>query len=99
MHSGRTLWDELVYRYTHGVDVVREMRKTWDEVGPLVDAERREQVATFLRIQEKEAMWWRDACVAYFQTVSQRPIPSGTPPPEHSLDYYKSLSFPYAPGH
>ena len=99
MHSGRTLWDELVYRYTHGVDVVREMRKTWDEVGPLVDAERREQVATFLRIQEKEAMWWRDACVAYFQTSSQRPIPSGLPPPEHPLDYYKSLSFPYAPGH
>lgn len=99
MHSGRTLWDELVYRYTHGVDVVREMRKTWDEVGPLVDAERREQVATFLRIQEKEAMWWRDACVAYFQTFSQRPIPLGAPPPEHSLDYYKSLSFPYAPGH
>ncbi len=97
--SGRTLWDELVYRYTHGVDAVREMRKTWDEVGPLVDAERREQVATFLRIQEKEAMWWRDACVAYFQTFSQRPIPSGLPPPEHSLDYYKSLSFPYAPGH
>ena len=99
MNSGRTLWDELVYRYTHGVDVVREMRNTWDEVGPLVDAERREQVATFLRIQEKEARWWRDACVAYFQTLSQRPIPSGLPPPEHSLDYYKSLSFPYAPGH
>jgi alpha-glucuronidase len=99
MHSGRPLWDELVYRYTHGVDAVREMRKTWDEVGPLVDAERREQVATFLRIQEKEAMWWRDACVAYFQTFSQQPIPSGAPPPEHSLDYYKSLSFPYAPGH
>jgi alpha-glucuronidase len=99
MHSGRTLWDELVYRYTHGVDVVREMRKTWDEVGRLVDAERREQVATFLRIQEQEAMWWRDACVAYFQTLSQRPIPSDLRPPEHSLDYYKSLSFPYAPGH
>ena len=99
LRSGRTLWDELVYRYTHGVDVVREMRKTWDEVGPLVDAQRREQVATFLRIQEQEAMWWRDACVAYFQTFSRRPIPTGSPPPKHSLDYYKSLSFPYAPGH
>jgi alpha-glucuronidase len=99
MHSGRTLWDELVYRYTHGVEVVREMRKTWDEVGPLVDAERREQIAAFLRIQEKEAKWWRDACVAYFQTFSHRPIPSGLPPPEHPLDYYKALSFPYVPGH
>jgi alpha-glucuronidase len=99
MHSGRTLWDELVYRYTHGVEVVREMRKTWDEVGPLVDPERRDQVAAFLRIQEKEAKWWRDACVAYFQSRSQRPIPLGLPPPEHPLDYYKALSFPYAPGH
>jgi alpha-glucuronidase len=99
MHSGRTLWDELVHRYTHGVEVVREMRKTWDEVGPLVDAERRDQIAAFLRIQEQEAQWWRDACVAYFQTFSQQPIPSGLPPPEHSLNYYKALSFPYAPGH
>jgi alpha-glucuronidase len=99
MRSGRTLWDELVYRYTHGVDVVREMRKTWDEVGPLVDAERRDQVAAFLRIQEKEARWWRDACIAYFQSISQRPLPAGLSPPEHPLDYYKTLSFPYAPGH
>ena len=99
MHSGRSLWDELVYRYTHGVEVVREMRKTWDEVGSQVDAERRQQIAAFLKIQEKEAKWWRDACITYFQTFSQRPIPSGLPPPEHSLDYYKALSFPYAPGH
>ena len=99
MHSGRSLWDELVYRYTHSVEVVREMRKTWDEVGSQVDAERRQQIAAFLKIQEKEAKWWRDACITYFQTFSQRPIPSGLPPPEHPLDYYKALSFPYAPGH
>ena len=99
MHSGRSLWDELVYRYTHGVEVVREMRKTWDEVGSQVDAERRQQIAAFLKIQEKEAKWWRDACITYFQTFSQRPIPSGLPPPEHPLDYYKALSFPYTPGH
>jgi alpha-glucuronidase len=99
MRSGRTLWDELVYRYTHGVDVVRELRKAWDEVGPLVDTERRDQVAAFLRIQEKEAKWWRDACVAYFQSFSQRPIPPGLPAPEHPLDYYKALSFSHVPGH
>jgi alpha-glucuronidase len=98
MRSGRTLWDELVYRYTHGLEVVREMRKTWDDLAPLVDAERGEQVAAFLRIQEKEAKWWRDACVAYFQSISQRPIPPDLPPPEHPLDYYEALSFPYAPG-
>jgi alpha-glucuronidase len=74
------------------------MRTSWDELAPFVDAERHSQVAAFLRIQEKEAKWWRDACVAYFQSISQRPIPSDLPPPQHPLEYYKALSFPYAPG-
>jgi alpha-glucuronidase len=97
--SGRILWDELVYRYTHGVDLVREMGRTWQGLAPFVDAERHAQVTAYLRIQEKEAKWWRDASIAYFQTFSKRPLPAGFAPPEHSLDYYKSLEFPYAPGH
>lgn len=97
--SGRILWDELVYRYTRGVDTVREMGKTWQSLAPLVDSQRHAEVAAFLKIQEQEAKWWRDASIAYFQTFSKRPLPSGFAPPEHSLDYYKSLEFPYAPGH
>jgi alpha-glucuronidase len=97
--SGRTLWDELVYRYTHGVETVREMGAQWQKLAPFVDAERHAQVAAFLKIQEKEAQWWRDACIAYFQTFSKRPLPDGFEPPEHSLEYYKSLEFPFAPGH
>lgn len=97
--SGRTLWDELVHRYSRGVDAVREMRKEWDELAPLVDRERHSQIAVFLQIQEREATWWRDACIAYFQSVAQRPIPAGYQPPQHSLDYYKALEFPYVPGH
>jgi alpha-glucuronidase len=99
MKSGRTLWDELVHAYTRGVNTVKEMRATWDDLKGFVDAERHAQVAAFLAIQEKEAKWWRDACIAYFQTFSGRPIPPGYDPPEHSLEYYKSLEFPYAPGH
>ena len=99
MQSGRTLWDELVDRYMRGVDNVREMRKMWDELAPLVDRERHGQIAAFLRIQEQEATWWRDACIAYFQSVAQRPLPASYPQPQHSLDYYKALKFPYAPGH
>jgi alpha-glucuronidase len=97
--SGRILWDELVHRYTRGVDDVREMGKTWKGLAPFVDAERHSQVAAFLRIQEQEAQWWRDASIAYFQTFSKRPLPAGFAAPEHSLEYYKSLEFPYAPGH
>ncbi len=96
--SGRILWDELVYRYTHGVEVVSEMRRTWAGLERYVDAERFAQVSAFLAIQEQEAQWWRDACIAYFQTFSKRPLPAGFAPPAHPLDYYQQLKFPYAPG-
>jgi alpha-glucuronidase len=96
--SGRPLWDELVHRYTRGVDEVKRMRATWDGLASHVDAERHVQVAAFLAIQQREAQWWRDASIAYFQTFSGRPLPQGEAPPAHSLEYYESLEFPYAPG-
>jgi len=98
MASGRTLWDELVFRYDHGVEAVRQMRRTWDAQAGRVDAERFTQVSAFLAIQEQEAQWWRDACIAYFQSLSKLPLPAGVAPPAHPLEYYQSLNFPYAPG-
>jgi len=98
MKSGRILWDELVVHYSHGVEVVSQTRATWDALAPYVDAERHAQVAAFLAIQQQEAQWWRDACIAYFQTFSKRPLPAGYAPPAHPLEYYQSLKFPYAPG-
>jgi alpha-glucuronidase len=98
MASGRTLWDELVVRYSRGVDQVAKMRETWDRMRVHVDAPRFEQVAAFLRIQHEEAQWWRDACIAYFQSVNKLPVPQGFAPPKHPLGYYKALKFPYAPG-
>jgi len=98
LSSGRTVWDELVLHYTHGVEVVSQMRVSWAAQQGRVDAERFAQVAAFLAIQEREAQWWRDACIAYFQSLSQRPLPAGVAPPAQPLEYYKSLKFPYAPG-
>jgi alpha-glucuronidase len=98
MRSGRTLWDELVGRYSRGVGRVSGMRGTWAGLAGRIDARRHADVAAFLAIQEKEARWWRDASVAYFQSLSRRPLPHGEPAPAHGLDQYKALSFPYAPG-
>jgi alpha-glucuronidase len=94
MTSGATLWDELVMHYTRGVEYVGQMRKTWSGLAPYVDAERFSQTAAFLAIQEKEAEWWRDATLAYFQSLSGRPFPPGYAPPAQSLQEYESLSFP-----
>lgn len=98
MRSGRTLWDELCYKYNDGVTGVRKMQATWNEFENAIDQERFEQVKMLLAIQEKEAVWWRNACLLYFQTFSGMSIPSGIEQPDHTLDYYKSLKFPYAPG-
>lgn len=98
MASGRPLWDELVRRYGQGVGYVAAMRRTWAGLAGKIDPERHQQVTVFLGIQQAEAQWWRDASIAYFQTVSRRPLPEGEAPPAHSLEYYQALQFPHAPG-
>jgi alpha-glucuronidase len=98
LHTGRMLWDELVHRYHTGVDSVRAMQRTWESLRGRIDDRRFEDVSAFLRIQEMEAVWWRDASILYFQTFSGMPIPEVYERPEHTLDYYRSLVFPYAPG-
>jgi len=99
LQSGETLWDGLIHHYDRGVETVAAMQLDWAKLKPQVDAERFAQVETFLAIQHREAQWWRDACIAYFQSVSGRPLPAGSAAPAHPLDWYKALSFPYAPGH
>jgi len=85
MRSGRTLWDELVVHYDTGIATVAEMRKAWAVMKPYVDQQRWSQETAFLAIQEKEAQWWRDACIAYFETFSHMPMPAGHAPPPHDL--------------
>ena len=95
MPSGKILWDELVAYYYKGVEEVRGMRKLWDSMEGKIDTERFNHVKQLLKIQEDEAIWWRDGCVLYFQTFSKRPIPSQYEHPKHTLEYYKRIPFPY----
>jgi alpha-glucuronidase len=48
-------------------------------------------VASRLKIQRQEALWWRDACVLYFQTYARQPIPAPFTPPTRTLAEVKSL--------
>lgn len=96
MRSGATLWDALVQRYTAGVDYVAQMRRTWAALDGSVDRERHQRVAAFLAIQQRAAQRWRDASIAYFQSLNGLPLPAGYAPPAHPLDYYEShpVEFP-----
>jgi alpha-glucuronidase len=98
MHSGRTLWNELCYKYYTGVDSVKSFQKQWNGLEKYIDKERFGQVKQLLSIQLKDAIWWRNACLLYFQTFSRMPVPTGYEQPDKTLEYYKSLRFPYAPG-
>ena len=98
MKSGNTLWNELCYKYYQGVDSVAAMRKSWASLENKIDPERFERVKTLLNIQYKEAIWWRNACLLYFQSVSRKKIPRELEKPDKNLEYYQSLAFPYAPG-
>ena len=91
MQSGRTLWDELCYRYHTATDSVRAMQQQWKSLQRFVDAERFSHVQQMLAIQASEAAWWRDACLLYFQTFSGKPFPAGYEQPKHDLEYYKDL--------
>ncbi len=98
MKSGCTLWDEICYHYYEGVDSVRSARRVWNSLEGKIDDEEFHDVQMLLEIQENEAVWWRNACVLYFQTFSKMTIPEGLEKPDKALQYYESLSFPYAPG-
>ncbi|MBZ0319871.1 MAG: alpha-glucuronidase [Anaerolineae bacterium] len=98
LKSGRTLWDELCFKYNEGVTQVRRMQADWDSLAEYVDAARFEHVRALLAIQEKEARWWRDACLLYFQTFSKQPIPADYEQPAASLEYYMNLQHYFVPG-
>ena len=94
LRSGRTLWEELVHEYSAGVDSVRSMARQWRGLEGTIDEARFRDVTAFLAIQEREARWWRDAAIAYFQTFSHEPVPAGYAAPAHPLDYYLRLGCP-----
>jgi alpha-glucuronidase len=98
MKSGRTLWNELCYRYNTGVDAVKSFQKKWNSLEKFIDKERFSQVKQLLNIQLKDAIWWRNACLLYFQTFSKKTIPAEYEQPDKTLEYYKSIRILYAPG-
>lgn len=98
LKNGETLWNGMALKYQEGVNQVKEMQQTWDKTEKYVDKERFKEVQMLLEIQYKEAKWWRDACLLYFQQFSGKELPKGVEKPTQTLSYFESLKFPFAPG-
>lgn len=86
MKNGRTLWNELCYRYDEGVKQVREFQRDWDKAERFVDAERFGAIQHKLTEQSMNAQEWKDACTLYFQQFSKQPIPHDLERPMFNLD-------------
>jgi alpha-glucuronidase len=98
LSTGRTVWEELIHRYDRGVAKVARWQRQWAGLAGQIDTQRHQQVAATLAVQAREARWWRDASIAYWQHLNGLSLPAGAVPPEHPLAHYQALQFPYAPG-
>ncbi|PWK23067.1 alpha-glucuronidase [Maribacter polysiphoniae] len=99
LKNGQSLWNGMALKYQEGVDTVAAMVKTWSSLEGYVDSQRFNEMKMLLDIQYKEAKWWRDSCLLYFQRFSKMELPEGVEKPTRTLEYFQSLEFPFAPGH
>jgi alpha-glucuronidase len=86
MQNGDNLWQSLCRHYQRGVDAVRGMQRTWESVRPYIDEGRYQEVESKLKTQVRDAIWWKDACLLYFQQYARRPFPQDVEPAIHELN-------------
>ncbi len=89
--SGRTLWNEICFRYQTGLDGARNMLREWNSTEGKIDNRLFSDIQDKLQIQVRDAEWWKDACLLYFQTFSKQPIPASTEAPVHNLNELKKV--------
>jgi alpha-glucuronidase len=91
LSTGHTVWDEMVTRYYEGAKSVEKMQADWASLKGKIDTETFENVESRLKTQQKEALWWRDASVVYFQKYSKMPMPAPYPKPTRTFEKLKQL--------
>lgn len=72
MNSGRTLWEEMQWRYNQGVSEVEDFIRIWQEARPEIDKQRWREVNDRLQRQLKDAKEWRDVCLGYFGKLQEK---------------------------
>jgi alpha-glucuronidase len=75
MNSGRTMWDELCYKFNHGIQHVIDMQTTWNSLSEKIDFRRFGEVQSKLSIHRTDATDFKDTYIAYFQGKNGLVIP------------------------
>ena len=72
LKSGRTVYEEMQYRYTRGVKEVEDFIRIWREAKPQIDDQRWQEVDARLQHQLDNAKEWRTTCLDYFGTFAKQ---------------------------
>ena len=94
MHNGERLWDALCHAYEQGVHEAQALQRQWDALQPWVDAARFADLRHRLAIQAADAVWWKEACLLYFQTFCGLPFPDDVAPATHTLEQMQQFRIP-----
>ena len=71
MKSGRTVYEEMQFHYNRGVEEVEYFVRIWQEVKPIIDEQRWQEVNTRMQHQLENAREWRKVCLDYFGSFSK----------------------------
>lgn len=91
MKNDETLWNALHHKYQDGINSAKSYIDTWDSVKKYVDNKRFDRIREKLVRQAKDAIWWRDAQMLYFQTFSNMQFPNDVSPAQKDLDWLKNF--------
>ncbi len=72
LNSGRTLWEELQFRYARGVNEAEDFHAIWQQVKPIIDEQRWKAVDAKLKEQVQNAREWQKTCTDYFRTFAEK---------------------------
>ena len=95
MPDGSTMWETLCRHYETGCRRAEAMKETWRRCEPdIADKELHADVLARLTTQARDARWWAEACMLYFQQFHGMPLPDFVARPKHTLEQLKQICLP-----
>ena len=72
LKSGRSVLEEMEFRYSRGVNEVEDFIRIWNEAKPCIDQQRWQEVDARLQHQLENAKEWKKVCMDYFSSFSKQ---------------------------
>ena len=72
LKSGRSVLEEMEFRYSRGVSEVEDFIRIWNEAKPCIDQQRWQEVDARLQHQLDNAKEWKKVCMDYFGSFTSK---------------------------